>query len=95
MTLKNQHARLITYYIEQVKHMYDYAYQRCRQKHKIVKDFDTDEDFITDDEALGQEGFYKKVLKKGNVEAVTKRNAPKAFPNSLISDLFRSWLPSV
>ena len=45
--IKNQHARLITYYIE------DYAYQRCRQKHKIVKDFDTDEDFITDDEALG------------------------------------------
>ena len=47
-TLKAQHEKFTTKYTEQVEKMYWYAYRRCKQKHAIIEDFDTDEDFVTE-----------------------------------------------
>ena len=32
--------------------MYWYAYRCCKQKHAIIEDFDTNEDFVTEDESF-------------------------------------------
>ena len=35
--------------------MYWYAYRRCKKKHAIIEDFDTDKDFVTKDEGFSLE----------------------------------------
>lgn len=48
---EKQRSVLIADFTKQVEDTYCYAYRRCKQKHKIVEDFDTDEDFVTDEES--------------------------------------------
>ena len=56
-SLKAQHEKFTTTYTEQVERMYWYAYRRCKQKHAIIEDFDTDEDFVTEYESSALETF--------------------------------------
>lgn len=53
--IKAQHAKLIVGYTKQVEKIYQYAYRRCKQKHAITKDFDTNKDFVIENEGFASE----------------------------------------
>lgn len=50
--LKTQHAKLTAKYTLQVEKMYQYTYRPCKQKHAIIEDFYTNDDFVIEDEGI-------------------------------------------
>lgn len=45
-----QHGKLIVDFTKQVDAIYKYMHWCYKQKHKILKEFDLNEDFVIDDE---------------------------------------------
>ena len=54
----NQKKKLTLDFTKYVDEMYKYAYRYCKQKHKILMDFNTDEDFVTKSKEFDKEKVF-------------------------------------
>lgn len=71
--------------------MYYHAYQCCKKKHNIIEDFNTDEDFVTNDEAANLEDPAQDGSQTGEGVTITGANGENTPTTNLAPVISPYW----